>query len=130
MTAAAEIAEAVRAWLGGLDAAQRAQAMFRFEDAERFVWAYTPGRREGLAIRDMRPAQRSAASAILTASMSPRTAGEIAAIMALETVLGKLEAAAGRGGSLRRDPELYWFAVFGEPGSAAPWSWRVGGHHV
>ena len=26
--------------------------------------------------------------------------------------------------------ELYWFAVFGEPGSPAPWSWRIGGHHV
>ena len=37
---------------------------------------------------------------------------------------------AGRGGWTRRDPELYWFAVFGEPDAHAPWSWRVGGHHV
>jgi hypothetical protein len=62
--------------------------------------------------------------------MSARTAGEIAAIIVLETVLGQIEQAAGRGGWLRRDPELYWFAVFGTPGSSAPWSWRVGGHHV
>ena len=78
----------------------------------------------------MRPEQRAAASAIVAASMSPRTAGEVAAIIALETVLGQLERAGGRGGWVRRDPELYWFAVFGTPGSAAPWSWRVGGHHV
>jgi len=29
-----------------------------------------------------------------------------------------------------RDPELYWFAVFGDPGADTPWSWRIGGHHV
>ena len=63
-------------------------------------------------------------------SMSARTAGEIEAIIALETVLGELERAGGRSDWSRRDPELYWFAVFGEPGSAAPWSWRIGGHHV
>ena len=28
-------------------------------------------------------------------------------------------------------PSLYWFAVFGEPGTERePWSWRIGGHHV
>jgi hypothetical protein len=62
--------------------------------------------------------------------MSSRTAGEIAAIIALETVLGQIEQAGGRSSWLRRDPELYWFAVFGTPGSASPWSWRVGGHHL
>ena len=62
--------------------------------------------------------------------MSARAAGEIQAIIALETVLGELERAAGRPGWRRRDPELYWFAVFGEPSAGGSWSWRVGGHHV
>jgi hypothetical protein len=127
---AREIAAAAGAWLDGLDEAERARATFPFETNERFVWAYTPGPREGLAIRDMRPDQREAARAIVASAMSSRGAAEIAAIMDLETVLGELERAGGRSGSLRRDPELYWFAVFGEPGSSAPWSWRVGGHHV
>ena len=129
-SAAREITAAVRAWLDGLDDHQRAQATFDFDSAERFVWAYTPGPREGLAIRDMTRDQRTAASAIVAAAMSSRTAAEIAAIIALESVLGELERSGGRGGWLRRDPELYWLAVFGEPGSRAPWSWRVGGHHV
>ncbi len=128
--AASEIAAAVRAWLDGLDDAQRARASFVFESPERFVWAYTPGPRNGLAIRDMRPGQRAAASAIVASGMSSRTADEIAAIMALETVLGELERAGGRPGWIRRDPELYWLAVFGTPGTSAPWSWRIGGHHV
>ena len=129
-TAAREITAAVRAWLDGLDESQRAEAAFPFETQERFVWAYTPGPRRGLAIRDMRPDQRAASGAVVAATMSTRTAGEIAAIIALETVLGELEQAGGRSGWLRRDPELYWFAVFGDPGSAEPWSWRIGGHHV
>ena len=67
---------------------------------------------------------------IVTASLSERTAGEVASVIALETVLGALEREGGRGGWTRRDPELYWFAVFGEPDGQEPWSWRVGGHHV
>ena len=127
---AREIGDAVEAWLDGLDPDQRAKAAFPFETPERFVWAYTPGQREGLAIRDMRRDQRAAAMAIAAASLSSRTAREVAAVMALETTLGQLEQAAGRGGWLRRDPELYWFAVFGEPDDRASWSWRIGGHHI
>jgi len=131
VTAAAdEIMSAARAWLDALDATQRAKAVFPFHTNERFVWAYTPGTREGLAIRDMRPDQRALARAIVMASLSERTAAEVASVIALETVLGALERDGGRGGWTRRDPELYWFAVFGEPDAVAPWSWRVGGHHV
>ena len=129
-SAAGEITAAVRAWLDGLDDRQRGQATFPFDTPERFVWAYTPGARAGLAIRDMRSDQRAAATAILAAALSPRASQEVAAIMALETVLGQLEQEGVRAGWTRRDPELYWFAVFGVPGSAAPWSWRLGGHHV
>src|SRR4051812_2368795 len=129
-SAADELAAAVRSWLGGVGERPRAAATYPFDDVERFVWAYTPGDRKGLAIRDMRPVQRVAAHAIVAAASSSRTASEIAAVMALETVLGALERGAGRPGWERRDPELYWFAVFGAPGSADPWSWRVGGHHV
>ena len=130
MAAAREIAATVRAWLAGLDDGQRAQANFPFETPERFVWAYTPGPRKGLAIGDMRPDQRAAARAIVAATVSARTAAEIEGIIALETVLGQLERADGRSGWPRRDPERYWFAVFGDPASSTPWSWRLGGHHV
>jgi hypothetical protein len=78
----------------------------------------------------MQPAQRDAVRAIVAATMSGRGAGEVAAIIDLEPILGELERAAGRSDWARRDPELYWFAVFGDPTSQEPWSWRVGGHHV
>ena len=129
-SAAAELTAVVTAWLESLDEAQLLRATFPFDAAERFVWAYTPGTREGLAIRDLRREQRAAAAGIVAAAASARAAREVAAIMALETVLGQVEAAAGRSSWTRRDPELYWHAVFGEPGGGSPWSWRIGGHHV
>jgi hypothetical protein len=128
--AATAITGAVRAWLDALDGRQREQATFPFDSDERFAWQYTPGPREGLAIRAMNAAQRTAAVGVVRASLSERGAREVQAVIALESVLGEIERAEGRAGWQRRDPELYWFAVFGAPGDGAPWSWRVGGHHI
>ena len=130
MTAAADLARSVRAWLDGLDAGQRARAMYAFASPERVVWAYTPGDRGGLALADMRSGQRAAAMAVVEIAMSARGADEVAAVIALEPILGALEREGGRAGWIRRDPERYWFAVFGDPEAGASWSWRVGGHHV
>ncbi|HEX7346698.1 MAG TPA: DUF3500 domain-containing protein, partial [Candidatus Limnocylindrales bacterium] len=127
---AERLTRAVRDWLATLDGDQRPAATFPFEGDERFVWAFTPGDRRGLALRDMDATQRDAAMAILTAAMSPRGARETAAVIALESVLCEIERSVGRPGWQRRDPELYWFAVFGDPSSSDPWMWRVGGHHV
>jgi hypothetical protein len=73
--------------------------------------------------------QRDTALALLDAGLSARGAGEARAIMALEEILGELERAAGSAQHVR-DPLRYWFAVFGEPGGRAAWSWRVAGHHI
>jgi hypothetical protein len=127
--AAIEIRRAVEGWLALLDAEQRARALLPFDGAERRNWAYTPGSREGLALGDMGSEQRRAAGAILSASLSPRGAAEVQAVIALETVLGAIERDGRRGGWTRRDPDLYWFAVFGSTDDRA-WSWRIGGHHV
>ena len=130
MTVADPLARTVGAWLETLDPAQRDRATFPFDTEERFVWAFTPGERKGLALRDMEPRQRETAMGLVRASMSERGAREVADVIALETVLGALERERGRANGPRRDRELYWFAVFGDPSTGAPWSWRVGGHHV
>jgi hypothetical protein len=127
-----DLTRSVVGWLAMLDRDQRDAATFAFDDAERFVWAFTPGQRRGVALRDMDQRQREAAMAILGAALSERGAREAAEIIALETVLGEIERQRGRSNWPRRDPVLYWFAVFGDPaaGSGAPWMWRIGGHHV
>jgi hypothetical protein len=131
MTPAVVISEALGRWLATLAPDQRAAATFAFDDPERVVWAFTPDPpRRGLMLRDMDARQRQAAVAIIEASLGARASGEVATIMALESTLGALERAVGRPGWERRDPERYWFAVFGDPAGAMPWSWRVGGHHI
>ncbi len=127
---AVRMADAATAWLDGLDAGRRARATFAFDDPERFAWQYTPGPRAGLSVGEMTAVQREAAFAVADAALSPRGAAELRAVIELEPILGALEREVGRRGSERRDPALYWFAVFGDPGAASGWSWRVGGHHV
>ena len=124
------IGGAVQAWLRTLDREHRAQAVFPFDSPERMVWDYVPGVRQGLALADMTSAQRAAALAVVDVAMSPRGSREIRAVIALESILGALERSTGRAGWPRRDPELYWFAVFGDPVHGSAWSWRIGGHHV
>jgi hypothetical protein len=46
--------------------------------------------------------------------------------MSLDQVLKDVE----KGKGPTRDPELYYFTIFGQPGSKEPWGWRVEGHHV
>jgi plasmid stabilization system protein ParE len=127
--AATACGAAVLRWLETLEPRQRLRAAFPFDDDERFVWDFVPGPRRGLALADMTNAQREAALGVLDASLSHRGAAEVRAVIALEPILGRLEAQAGMTGT-NRDPELYWFAVFGDPAAESPWSWRVGGHHV
>jgi uncharacterized membrane protein YgcG len=38
--------------------------------------------------------------------------------------------AGGGGAPIIRDPDLYYFSVFGEPSTTTAWGWRVEGHHV
>ena len=126
---AGRIGDAVEGWLDGLDPEQRTQAIRPFESSERFAWDYRPGTREGLSLGDMAGPQRAAALSILDAALSDRGAREVRAIIALESILGELERRSGRA-RFDRDPDRYWFAVFGDPRGDGPWSWRLGGHHV
>jgi hypothetical protein len=122
-------AGAARRLLSVLDEARRRVATYPFDDEERQRWQYTPGPRGGLAVADMPPDAERAALELLRTGLSDGGYRAARAVMALETVLRGLERDVGRSGWERRDPEHYWFAIFGDPG-AQPWGWRVGGHHV
>ena len=117
-------------WYEGLEPDRQAQLRLPFESSERLAWDYRPGDRVGLAIRDMSGPQRAAAMRLLETALSARGAEEVRAIIAREALLGEQERRAGRTNWTRRDPERYWFALFGTPDRSTPWASRIDGHHV
>jgi hypothetical protein len=120
-----QLASVTRDFLGSLRPEQRARAVFRFEDAERINWHYVPRARRGLPLREMSPEQQELARRILRTALSQRGYVKANTIIELELVLQEM------GGNPRvRDPELYYFSVFGTPGSQEPWGLRAEGHHL
>jgi hypothetical protein len=126
--------------LSSLTAEQRQQATFAFDADERTHWHFIPTEmfpRKGLLIRSMTEPQRKLAHDLMKAGLSQRGYLTASSIMDLETVLKALEAgeraAAARppsGQILERDPEKYFFSIFGTPSAKDTWGWRVEGHHV
>ena len=134
---AARMATAAAAWLDALDPAQRAVATGGApspdagSDAERRRWFYTPTDHGGLALGAQRPGQQRLAHQLVATGLSTAGYVTVATIIGLDNVLDHVESWSVDWGRERgRDPGLYYLRVFGEPGSAAPWGWRFGGHHI
>ena len=135
--AAGRMAAAAAAWLDALDPAQRAVATGGApsadaeSDAERRRWFYTPTDHGGLTLGAQRPAQQRLAHQLVASGLSVAGYVTVATIVGLDNVLDLVEGWRVDWGRERgRDPGLYYLRVFGEPGDAAPWGWRFGGHHV
>ena len=118
-----------RTFLSTLNASQRAAASFPFDDPERVRWAYVPQKRAGIPLKAMGAEQRAAAFGMLGTGLSERGTGLARGIIELEGTLGELEGVLSRV-VLRRDPELYYLALFVGPGGTQPWGWRFEGHHL
>jgi len=110
-----------------LDAAgsSRPRLALGFDDKAREDWNYVPRSRAGLALGDMSDAQRTATHALIDTGVSPAGHQKVRGILLIEPILGQIE-----GNASFRDPGKYHVAVFGRPGSQAPWGWRFEGHHL
>jgi len=118
-------------FLNSLDDSQRSAASFDFAGDERYAWAYTPIERNGLRLREMNDAQRKAAFTMMETGYSARGVATAHRIIELETILGEWEKISENISQWERNPDRYWFSVFGTPGSVdEPWGFRVGGHHI
>jgi hypothetical protein len=126
------MADAAAKLAGGLTAAQKEKALFAFDDPERTNWHFVPLQkdrqplRKGLRLDQMTKEQREQVRDLLRAGTS--TSGFIKAItiMSLESILRELE----KNGANVRDPLWYFVSIFGTPGRAGRWGWRVEGHHL
>ena len=118
--------ETANRFLNALTPEQRAKATFKFEDDERLNWHYIPKERKGLPLREMQSYQKPLAAALLNAGLSQQGYIKARTIMSLEEVLRAMENDNGE----RRNPEKYYFSVFGTPSDHGVWGYRVEGHHL
>ena len=123
---ASVLSDAAGNFLNSLTAEQRARAVLPFEGDERENWHYVPRDRQGLPLRDMTPAQKHLAAALLSAGFSQQGYMKAVTIMSLEEVLRVLENDSGE----RRNPEKYYFSIFGAPAPKGAWGYRIEGHHL
>jgi Protein of unknown function (DUF3500) len=132
--AAIKMAAAAEKFVNSLTAEQKQKAMYSFDSAERTNWDYVPLQdkdkrptRKGLRLQDMKEEQQKLALALVAAGTSVTGNKQATTIMGLESLLKLLEAPKG---AMVRDPEWYFFTVFGTPGDKGQWGWRVEGHHL
>ncbi|MCI0539190.1 MAG: DUF3500 domain-containing protein [Verrucomicrobiales bacterium] len=125
-TPAEEMADAATHFLAALSPEQKTKATFELKDDERLNWHFIPKARKGLPLKEMTPAQRHLAHALLNTALSQRGYMKASTIMSLEQILAEIEQ--GRGPV--RDPELYFVSIFGKPGAKETWAWRWEGHHL
>jgi hypothetical protein len=123
---AAQMRAAAVAVLSALTGDQRAQAALPFADDGARRWLeYRPEARPGACLAGLSIPARKAAHRLLATGLSDHAFAQALTITALEEVLDWREQ-----GQLGRHSGDYWVAVFGDPESDAPWSWRFEGHHV
>jgi hypothetical protein len=135
----ATMTAAATKFLESLTPDQRQQATFAFNGDERTHWNFVPTElfpRNGLTVKQMNQSQRKLAHELLKAGLSQRGYMTATQIMQLESVLAALEAAQRSvatqllGRTFVRDPERYFFSIFGTPSTRNTWGWRVEGHHM
>jgi hypothetical protein len=95
------------------------------DSAERRNWTYWPTERAGLSFDLMHAKHRALTQELLWTLLSPKGYHKLLNVMQLEYVL-----AAVSGTGFPRGIEDYTLTLFGEPSDAAPWAWRLEGHHA
>jgi hypothetical protein len=131
---ATRMAAAAQKFLESLTPEQKQKALFEFDSPERTNWHFIPlqdnktkqSTRKGLSLQDMKEDQKKLALAILAAGASEDGYKKAVTIMGLESILKGQE----KSGANVRDPEWYFFTIFGTPGKTGKWGWRVEGHHL
>ncbi len=125
LLAAAQPYDKLNVLLDSLAEEQAEQARFPLTAEERTEWTYVPWGHVGLALRDMSDDQHQATDAWVRSALSPSGIETYLGIIELENELWE-----NTWFKWFRDPGKYYLAVFGAPGTDAPWSWRFGGHHL
>lgn len=122
----AAIVDATDNFLQSLNASESDKARFAFDAEERLNWHFIPRPRQGIPLKELNPAQLTAARTLLQTLFSAKGYEKTEAVRDLENVLAVLEP----NGPFVRDPDLYYLTVFGSPSLQGAWAVRFEGHHL
>jgi hypothetical protein len=124
-----DMVAAANAFIATLNTDQKNKALFPFDSDERYNFHFFPKEdRKGIALNELSDRQKQAAVAFMKTGMSESGVQKAQNIIQLESVLKVLEK---RGANDHyRDPGKYYFTIFGVPGKATVWGWRLEGHHL
>lgn len=124
-----EMISTAEKFLETLTPEQKAKVVMTYAAPERLDWHFIPkASRKGMQIKEMNDAQRKAAHTLLQSALSEVGYAKATKIMSLEKVLRELEKSKV-GGNIR-DPERYYFTLFGTPNETSRWGLSVEGHHT
>jgi hypothetical protein len=119
------MAAAATRFLAALTPEQRKLAQHPFGHDDRQSLKFVPMARSGLPLKALDAEQRKLALALWKTGLSTGGYDKVSKIVELEKVLAELEK-----NPVRRDPELYYFWVFGTPDAKGTWAWKAEGHHL
>lgn len=121
--------KAATSFLASLNAEQAKMASFEAKEDERYDWHFVPqDDRKGLLLRDMDEAQRIKATTLMKSVLSEQGYAKAEAIRGLELILREIENRPDD--DWYRNPEKYYFSIFGTPSLEQDWGWRMEGHHL
>jgi hypothetical protein len=128
--AATSSAAAAQALGSALTGSAKAKAMLPLDHEARTQLNYVPMVRAGVPLEELTDAQKAQAHSLLRSGLSETGYATAQKIIAHEDILREIEKAAGVTNYMRRQPLLYYTAIFGTPSADGWWGWRFEGHHL
>ncbi len=126
---ASKMAEAISGLLAQLNTEKNKSAAFDFDWDERLDWHYIPKPRQGVPRGQMTTEELGASDALMASALSEAGYEKAQSIVRHEAILRRVEEQEGISQHVR-ETGRYFFSIFGTPGDADPWGWRVEGHHL
>lgn len=123
----APLREAALAFLGALTSEQRARAHQPLESQDWRTWinVHMNFFRHGVMLEELDTAGRRLGLDLLRETLSARGYGQARDIMRLNELIGDISGSPDEYGEWP-----YFYTIFGDPGSDAPWGWQIDGHHL
>ncbi len=128
--AATSSTAAAQALAASLMGPARDKAMLPLDHEARTQLNYVPMVRAGVALEELTDRQKAQALSLLRSGLSESGYATARTIIDHEDILREIEKGQGVANYMRRQPGLYYTAVFGTPGADGWWGWRFEGHHL